>query len=69
MTDRFNALVVVLDRDIRSDDAEPLIAAIKMLRGVLSVTPHASDMNDHIAEMRIRNELTEKIWKALHPKS
>ena len=29
MTDRYNALTVILEKDIRSDDAESLIAAIR----------------------------------------
>lgn len=36
MTDHFNALAVVLDRDIREDDAKVLIQAIKMPRAMLT---------------------------------
>ena len=38
MTDRLNALTVSLDRDIREDDAEVIINAIKAIRGVNGVT-------------------------------
>ena len=38
MTDRFHSLTVVLEREIRDDDAEPIIAAIKMIKGVAEVT-------------------------------
>ncbi len=65
MTDRYNALTVVLDRDIREDDAEHLINAIRMLRGVLSVNPNVSDLQDHVAIMRVKRELTQKLYDAL----
>lgn len=68
MTDRFNALTVVLDHDIRDDDAEPLIAAIMQLRGVLSVAGNVSDLSAHLAHERARRELGEQLWRVLYPK-
>lgn len=35
MTDRYHTLTVVLERDMRDDDAAALIAAIGQLRGVI----------------------------------
>lgn len=69
MTDRFNSLTVVLDRDIREDDAEALLNAIRQLRGVLSVTGNVSDVGSHIAEERVRRELGDKLWEVLYPKT
>lgn len=37
MTDRIRTLTVLLDRDIRTDDVEPLVAAIEHLKGVRKV--------------------------------
>ena len=68
MTDRYNALTVVLEKDIRSDDAEAILNAIRQLRGVLSVNGNVADMNSHIAEERARRELGEKLWLVLYPK-
>lgn len=65
MTDRYNALTVILDHDIRDDDAQPLIEAIKQLRGVLKVKPHIAGFEESIAYARVRQELTEKLWNAL----
>jgi predicted proteasome-type protease len=65
MTDRYNALTVVLDRDIREDDAELLINAIRMLRGVLAVDPHVSNVQDHVAAARVKRELTEKLYNVM----
>ena len=38
MTNRINALLVVLDQDIREDDVQPLVNAISMMRHVVKVT-------------------------------
>lgn len=69
MTDRYNAFIVVLDHDIRSDDAETIINAIKQIRGVLSVKPKVTDMASVIAEERVRADLSAKLWEVLYPKS
>ncbi len=68
MTDRFNALTVVLETDIRDDDAEALIAAIRQLRGVLSVSGNIANPSDYIAQQRARHELCDKLWHVLYPK-
>lgn len=60
MTDRYNALIVVLEVDTRSDDAEQVIEAIKMLRGVASVTPNVSNFEHHIAKMQVRSEMKQR---------
>lgn len=68
MTDRYNAFTVVLEHDIRDDDAEDIINAIKHIRGVLSVKPHIAAMADTIAEDRVRADLTKKLWDVLYGK-
>lgn len=65
MTDRFFALTVALDKDIREDDAQPIIAAIKMLRGVASVEPHVADLEFYTAYERARVDLVGKLWEVL----
>jgi hypothetical protein len=66
MSDRYNYLTVVLERDLKDEDAESLIAAIKQLRGVLSVTPNIVDPTALLAEKRAQAELTAKLWRVLH---
>jgi hypothetical protein len=63
MTDRLNYLTVALEQDIREDDAQALISAIQMLRGVLSVTGHVAAPNEWVIRQRVRNELRDKLWK------
>ena len=65
MTDKYNGLLVALDRDIRDDDAVKLIEAIKMIKGVLSVTGSIVGITDYIAEQRARAEIVNKVLEAL----
>lgn len=43
MTDRHSGYLVTLARDMREDDAEAIITALRMVRGVESVTPVQSN--------------------------
>ena len=63
MTDRFNKLVVVLDKDLREDDAEPLMNAIRQMRGVLSVEGNVVTTGDHVATVRVKHELSQKVFE------
>ena len=66
MTDRVQALTVVLARDIRTDDVEPLIQAIERLRGVFSVAEsHVVGPKDYYARERIRAEIQETLVGAV----
>jgi DICT domain-containing protein len=68
MSDRYNYLVVVLEKDLKDEDAEPLIEAIKCFRGVLTVEPNVSDPASHFAEDRVRSEFMEKLLRVLREK-
>jgi hypothetical protein len=65
MTDRYNALTVILEVDTRDDDAEALINAIRMIRGVASVQPHIASYEHHMAEERAKLDLRKRLWEAL----
>lgn len=69
MSDRYNAIIVVLEKDIRSDDAESTLAAIRMIRGVSSVTGNIVDLGSHIAEQRARSDLSKRLFEVIYPKS
>lgn len=68
MTDRFAGYIVVLEDNIRSDDAEATTKAIAQLRGVVSVIPVVSNIEIHIAEERVRRELGDKLLQVVFPK-
>jgi uncharacterized protein YlbG (UPF0298 family) len=67
MTDRVNCLFVALDRDIREDDVEHLVNAIRALRYVLKVEMNVVEHVDWVAGMRIRRELRDKLYAVLEP--
>lgn len=68
MTDRLHSLTVVLDGDVRSDDAEPLLRAISLLRGVLSVKGNVADLDSYVALQQARNEIRAGIMEVIFPK-
>lgn len=65
MTTRIDGVFVTLDHDIREDDVEVLLSAIRLLRGVLDVTVHPVSPESYIADMRARAELRQKLWEVL----
>lgn len=62
MTDRLKGCVVLFDKDIRDDDCQPLIDAIRMLKHVKAVTPNLAGPDDWMCRERVRRELQEKLW-------
>jgi len=65
MTDRINALVVVLEKDIRDDDIECLINAIKCFRNVLSIKKNVRDSSDYVHESRLKNKMINALYKII----
>ena len=61
MTDRLKGVIVTFDRDIRVDDAEFILNAIRAIKHVTDVSPLVTDHTDHIARARIRSELYTKL--------
>lgn len=68
MTARVNSLFVILENDIRIDDIQPTVDAIKQIKGVLDVKTNISTPQDTISEVRVRNELGQKIFAVIYPK-
>ena len=66
MTTRFHALTVVLDRDIREDDAEALMLAIRQLRGVAGVAGVPVDICDYSARTRASDQILRKLREVLY---
>lgn len=62
MTDRHCAYIVTLERDIREDDAEATITALRQIRGVLNVEPCVTDIDLHVAESRAVHSLRMKLY-------
>ena len=66
MSDRTVALTVVLDETYRVDDAEAIMNAIKMIKGVSTVAANVSDVNTYISYAKASAELEKKLFKILH---
>lgn len=67
MSNRYHSLTVVLKENLREDDAEPILAAIRQLRGVLSVTGVVVDPTSHMAQERAKCDLGKKLIDVLYP--
>jgi len=65
MTNRFHSLTVALTDDIREDDAQCLVEAIKLLRGVAGVKGNVSDPGFYTAVVRAQHVTEQKLWDAL----
>lgn len=53
MTDRHAGYVVVLEENIREDDAAATITALRMVKGVVDVRPVVGDLDLAIASSRV----------------
>jgi hypothetical protein len=67
--DRTKGFVVTLSDDLRPDEANSVLAAIGLLKGVLDVMPIERTCDDHVVRMRVRSELGEKLWRVLYPET
>lgn len=65
MTDRFHTLTVVLDRDYREDDAQAILDAIRMVKGVIAVDGNVTDHHQYGAVELAKHELRRKVFDAL----
>lgn len=63
MTDRVKGFTVTLEKDIRIDDVEVIMQAIRMIRGIADVEPSISTSEDHMNRQRIKYELRDKFYK------
>lgn len=61
MTNRLNGLTVTLEPNMREDDAQCIINAILLLKGVESVTTHVADLPHHFAVEQAKSEMRKKI--------
>lgn len=65
MTDRHSGYLVTLAADIREDDAQPLLAAMRLLRGVIAVEPIINLPEVMIAEARANADWRDRILEML----
>lgn len=63
MTDRVKGFTVTLEKDIRIDDVEVIMQAIRMIRGIADVKPSILTSEDYMNRQMVKYELREKFWK------
>jgi len=67
MTEKLKAVIVTFEKNIRVDDAEPIMKAIEHIKGVLTVKPIGANIDQDIAEDRVRLDLGRKLMAVLYP--
>lgn len=65
MTDRYKGVIVAFDSDVREDDAQAVITAIRQLRGVADVQAQVAGPVDPISRMRVDAEWRDRIYKLI----
>lgn len=65
MTESVKGFVVSLEKDIREDDVEYIVNAIKMIKGVQSVSLNVVNSDDYLNRTRIKYRLEDKLVKAV----
>jgi hypothetical protein len=65
MTDRIHALTVALREDLRDDDAQVTIDAIRQLRAVVGVKSHVADLDAYAARSQFSNTTGLSIMRAV----
>lgn len=65
MSERHAGYIVTLADDIRADDAEHILTALRMISGVVSVKPVAADFSQVVARERVHAEVREKVLALL----
>ena len=63
MTDRHSGYVVILDGEMREDDAQATIAALRQIKGVVDVKPVVRGINDFVAAVQERHRIMKAIYE------
>jgi len=61
MTDRIHSITLVLEENVRVDDAEYILNACRMLKGVISADGNIADFDSHMAESRARTDMLTRV--------
>ena len=65
MTDRVHSFQVVIEKDLREDDAKPVLDAILQVKHVIDVIPMTANVESRMAEVRAQQDLCWKILKII----
>lgn len=65
MTDRHAGYVVTLADDLRKDDSEAVLNALRQIRGVVAVEPVTATLELHVARARAQSDIKSRLFEAL----
>lgn len=65
MTDRLKGVIVTFSKEIREDDAEETVNAIRMIKGVLSVRECVANADDYMMYEMGYTDCRRKIFEIL----
>lgn len=66
MSDRYNGFAVVLEKNLKDEDAERTINAIKQIKGVLTVKPNIGSFDEITAAARVKADLARRMWDVIY---
>lgn len=59
---------VVLGQDLTQEEAREVVKLLKLIKGVVEVTPVQTSMPHYVAKAQARTELQRELVKVLHPR-
>lgn len=69
MSDLHHSYTVVLAKELKDEDSDAVIEAIKMIRGVADVIPHVVDSRFYVGREQARRELSTQLFDMLAEKT
>ena len=65
MSSSYHSFCVVLEKDVKDEDADRIESAIRMIKGVIDVKRNVSDASDYVAAFRAKHEIAQKVLEVL----
>lgn len=65
MSTRIKGFKIALAEDIREDDAEQVITALKMIKGVVGVEPLSGTAEDYILDIRVKARVRDALYELI----
>ena len=62
-----SAIVLILEKDLKSEEITDIMKAVSLIRGVQTAYPHVPEnITQLVAESRVRRELLTQFYDILH---
>lgn len=68
MTDRYKGFLVTVQGELRSDEADNIINALKMVKGVENVFPYVKEAEDYMMEGKAKRDAYNDILQVIYKK-